>query len=515
MTPPEKTSRARPLPDTPLAPPSSWQEYALAASVVAVITITGWMLLPESYYLSVGLIYLLAIILLCLRVGRGPVLMAGVLSASLWEYIFIPPHFSLAINSLQDGLLFGTYFVVSLVAGQLTARIRAQAQNDRLREERATALLHLTRALAEARTLDEAVFAALQQADKLFRAQTALALVDKTRTALAPHPASSYLLDGDERMAAEWVFRHHNGAGRLTHTRPDSADRYLPLVRDQETIGVLGVKMPPDSTLTRGQRDLLEAFARQLALSVERESLRAASEREKLLAESEKLHRALFDSVSHELRTPLSVISASIEGLTGADQNLRGQLVNEIRTALGRLNRLVGNLLDQTRLESGTLTPRLDWCDAGDIVNAAVESTRDTFAGHPLELAVPGDLPPIRADFALTEHVLANLLLNAAHHTPPATPVFLTAGIEPDGRRAFFKVADRGPGFPPALHERLFKKFARGDVTRTAGLGLGLSIVHGFVAAQGGEVIAGKNPGGGALITVYLPHTQPKAASPA
>jgi two-component system sensor histidine kinase KdpD len=515
LTPPEKTSRARPLPDTPLAPPSSWQEYALSAGVVAVITTTGWMLLPESYYLSVGLIYLLAIILLCLRAGRGPVLMAGVLSAFLWDYVFIPPHFSFAINSLQDGLLFGTYFVVSLVAGQLIARIRAQAQDDRLREERATALLHLTRALAEATTLDEAVSAALRQVDKLFGAQTALTLADETRTALVPHLASSYLLDAEERVAAEWVFRHHHGAGRLTHTRPDRAGRYLPLVRGKETIGVLGVRMPSDGEFTPGQRDLLEAFARQLALSVERESLRAASEREKLLAESEKLHRALFDSVSHELRTPLSIINTSTEGLSAADQNLRGQLVNEIRTALGRLNRLVGNLLDQTRLESGMLKPRLDWCDAGDIVNAAVESTRDAFTGHSLKLTMPGDLPPIRADFALTEHVLANLLLNAAHHTPPATPVFLTAGIEPDGRRVFFKVADRGPGFSPALRERLFKKFARGDVARTAGLGLGLSIVHGFVAAQGGEVVAGENPGGGALITVYLPHTQPKAAFPA
>ena len=139
-------SDARPALDTPPAPPGGWKEYAFAAVGVTAITTAG-LLVPESYYVSVGLIYLLAIVLLCLRVGRGPVLMAGVLSAFAWEYIFIPPHFSFAINSLQDRLLFGTYFVVSLVAGQLTARIRAQAQNDRLREQRATALFHLTRAL--------------------------------------------------------------------------------------------------------------------------------------------------------------------------------------------------------------------------------------------------------------------------------------------------------------------------------------------------------------------------------
>jgi two-component system sensor histidine kinase KdpD len=507
-------SAAHPALDTPPAPPSGWEEYVLSALVISVITGAS-LILPESYYLSVGLIYLLAIILLCRRVGRGPVLLAGVLGAFAWEYIFIPPHFSFAINSLQDGLLFGTYFVVSLVVGQLTAQIRAQAQNDRLREQRATALFHLTRALAEAKTLDDAVLAALRQTDELFGAQTSLALADETRAALIPHPASSYRLEGKERATADWVFRNQHSAGRFADTRQDSAGCYLPLVRENETIGVLGVKVPPDRGLTPVQQNLLEAFARQLALSVEREHLRAASEHEKLLVESEKLHRALFDSVSHELRTPLAVINASAESLAGANPNLSGQLVNEIRTAVRRLNHLVGNLLNQSRLESGTLKPRLDWCDAGDIMNAAAESTREALAGHPLTITVPDDMPPVRADFALIEHVLANLLLNAANHTPPATPVSLTAGIEPGGQRMFFTVADRGPGFSPAMRGRLFKKFIQDDAASAAGLGLGLSIVRGFVVAQGGEVMAGENPGGGALITVYLPHPPPKAAAQA
>jgi two-component system sensor histidine kinase KdpD len=502
---------ARPALDTPPAPPSGWEEYAFSVLVIVVVTAAS-LILPESYYLSVGLIYLLAIILLCQRVGRGPVLLAGVLGAFAWEYIFIPPHFSFAINSLQDALLFGTYFVVSLVVGQLTAQIRAQAQNARLREQHVTALLRLTHALAEAKTLDEAVFAALRQMDELFGAQTSLVLADGAHKTLIPHVASSYALDEKERTAAEEAFRTQQRAGRLTDNLPDRMGHYLPLVRDNKTIGVLGIKAP-NSTLTPAQQNLLEAFAQQLAMIIEREYLRAASEREKLLAESEKLHRTLLDSVSHELRTPLAIINASTDSLAGADSNLRGQLVNEIRTAVHRLNRLVGNLLDQTRLESGTLKPRLDWCDAGDIVNAAVESTRDALAGHPLAIAVPEDMPPVRADFALTEHVLANLLLNAANHTPPATPVLLTAGIEPGGQRMFFTVADRGPGFSPAMRGRLFKKFIQDDAASTAGLGLGLSIVRGFVVAQGGEVVASENPGGGALITVYLPHPPPKAAA--
>ncbi|HWZ95846.1 MAG TPA: DUF4118 domain-containing protein [Opitutaceae bacterium] len=507
-------STTRPALDAPPAAPSSWKEYVFSTVIIVVVTAAG-LLLPESYYVSVGLIHLLAIILLCLHVGRGPVLMAGILSAFAWEYIFIPPHFSFAINSLQDGLLFGTYFVVSLVAGQLTAQIRAQAQDERRREQHATALLHLTRALAEAKTLDDAVFAALRQTDELFGAQTSLVLADDARRALVPHFASSYSLNEKELTTAEWVFRNQHTAGRFTSNLSDSTSYYLPLVRENATIGVLGVKVATDRPLTITQQNLLEAFARQLALSVEREHLRAASEREKLLAESEKLHRALFDSVSHELRTPLAVINASADSLAGADPSLSGQLVNEIRTAVHRLNRLVGNLLNQSRLESGTLKPRPDWCDVGDIVNAAVENTRDALTGHSLTIAVPENIPPVRADFALTEQVLTNLLLNAANHTPPATPVVLTAGIEPGGQRMFFTVADHGPGFSPAMRGRLFKKFIQDDTTSTSGLGLGLSIVRGFVVAQGGEVVAGENPGGGAMIAVYLPHPPPKAAAQA
>jgi two-component system sensor histidine kinase KdpD len=486
------------------------QEYALAAGSVAAITLAG-LLLPADTYLAVGLVYLLAVIILSLRIGRGPVFAAGVLSALTWNYLFIPPRFTFAINKVEDATLFGTYFVVALVTGHLTSRIRTQALNERLREERATALFELTRALAAAGPLDEAVFAALRQADELFAAKTALLLADANGV-VTPHFAGSFALDEKERGVAEWVYQNRRPAGRFTDTLPGSAAFYLPLVRDDQAVGVLGISVPPENSLTLAQRDLLEAFARQLALIVEREHLREAGAREKLLAESDKLHRVLLDSVSHELRTPLAVITGALENLADADPTVRAELIGEGRAAARRLNRLVGNLLDQTRLESGTLKPRLDWCDARDLVNAALDGMRDELAGHPLEVVVPDDMPPVRADFALAEQALANLLLNAVRHTPADTPVFVTAGIERGGTRAFFTVADRGPGFPLAMRERLFKKFERGDAARAGGLGLGLSIVRGFVVAQGGDIVVGENPGGGAVFTIYLPHATPQTA---
>ena len=334
-------------------------ECALVVATLATVTVTG-LLLPAGDYVSVGFAYLLAVILLSLRIGRWPILLAGLLSALAWEYIFIPPRFHFQILRLEDFLMVSVYLVVALVAGQLAAEVRRQARQERTREE------------------------------------------------------------------------------------------------------------------------------------------------------SEKLARTLLDSVSHELRTPLAVITAALENFETAPASTRAEIAGEMRTAARRLNRLVRNLLDQTRLESGSLAPRLDWWDARDLVNAAVEGVADAIADRPFTITVPEEMPPVRADFALTEHALSNLLLNAAVHTPPGTAISVTAGLTPDGRRAFFTVADQGPGLPLAQRALLFRKFERGKGARAGGLGLGLSIVRGFVTAQGGDVAFDGDTYQGAAFTIYLPHSAPQ-----
>ena len=487
-----------------LATPSGRSEYALVAAILAGVTATG-LLVPESYYLSVGLVYLLTIILLSLRVGRGPMILAGVLSALTWEYVFIPPKFAIAIASLQDALLFGTYFVVALVAGQLTARIRAQAHNERLREERATALFRLTYSLTEAATLDEAVESALRQMDRLFGAKTVLVLPSAEEGSLVLHSASSFGFVPAEREAAEWAFRHQRPAGRFSSTLASCEGYYVPLVREGRSLGVLGVKISKERALPASQRELIETFALQLALIVEREQLRRAGEREKLLAESDRLHRALLDSVSHELRTPLSVIASAAEDLDEISPEARGPLLGEIRIAALRLNRVVGNLLDQTRLESGALRPRPQWCGVDELIQSAVQSVGDALSDREVSIDVPDGIPPIFVDWTLTEHALTCLLLNAANHTPARTPVSLSAGFEETNRRLLLRVSDRGSGVPHAIRGRLFQKFVRGEPTKAGGVGLGLSIVRGFSMAQGGDVSMSENPGGGTVFTICLP----------
>ena len=240
---------------------------------MAIVTAIG-LVLPDSTYLSLGLVYLLAVILLSLRVGRGPLLMAGLLSAGTWDYVFIPPHFRFQISRVEDGLLVGTYLVVALVTGQFVARIRAQAVDERLRQERATALLNLSQALTTKQTLPEAVSAALQMADELFSAQSSLLLAEPATGRLVPYRAGLPPLPPGEMAAAEWAFRHRQSTGRSTRLPRESAGTYLPLLCVDHALGVLGLMAAAD--LTPAQQDLLEAFAHQLALIVQREYLRTA-----------------------------------------------------------------------------------------------------------------------------------------------------------------------------------------------------------------------------------------------
>jgi two-component system sensor histidine kinase KdpD len=511
IVPPERIENAGAWIDWAVASPSSVREYGEALGVVAVIGLAGWMLQATIGYLAVGMFYLLAVVALSLRVGRGPVLVAGIASALIWDYFFIPPIFTFIITKLEDKVLFGIYFVVAIITGQLTARIRAQERNERVREDRTTALFHITRILSSAKTLDDGIFAVLRQADDLLAAQSALLLADRTADRLQLHFAGSFAIDDKERIVAEWAWRNRRKAGRFTDTIPSAIGFHVPIIREGRSLGVLSILVPREITLSLAQRDLIENMASQIALLIERENQRDAVEREKLLEESDKLHRVLFDSVSHELRTPLSVIGAVFENIDTADAGLRARLTTEGRIAEGRLNRLVKNLLDQTRLESGALRPHLVWCTAEDLLKAARDGLREALASHPLEVTVAGDMPALFADFSLTGQALSNLLLNAAVHTPAATPIFVTAGLDRNKQQVFFTVADNGPGFPPAMMDRLFQKFARGVDARSGGLGLGLSIVRGFVAAQGGEVEVGKNAAGGAMVTICLPHRQSEA----
>jgi two-component system sensor histidine kinase KdpD len=485
---------------------STFRQYVLAASVVLG---TGLVSLP---FINLaprvpGLIFLLVVVLLALFVGRGPVLFAGALSALAWNFFFLPPRFTFIIRSLDDGILFGTYFVVAIVLGQLVARIRAQSEAERRREERTGALYELTRELAEAGSRDEVVWQLLGQINRVFHAPAAVTFPVNDK--LTAHPDNTLALDEKELSVSDWAFRRRKAAGRFTDNLPGAGALHLPLATERKTFGVLAVGLPGQN-LPLAQRDLLETFARQAALVLDRVELRGAAEQTRLFAESERLSRALLNSISHELRTPLAAITSAATALSDArdaSKEQRGLLLSEIQEANARLNRIVGNLLDVARLESGKVVPRLDWHDARDLVQTTLRELKRELSSHPIKLELPSQPVLVRLDFSLAQHALANLLVNAANHTPAGTAVEVQA--QSVDSSLLLSVADHGPGIPAELLPRVFEKFFRAPNAPAGGSGLGLTIAKGFVEAHGGSIIAANRPSGGAVFTLRFPQTEP------
>jgi two-component system sensor histidine kinase KdpD len=487
---------------------SQLRQYGIGVIAVAVATAFNAALDTFVGCYALALIYLLTVVALALFVGRGPVFLAATLSALLWNFFFLLPRHTFLITNVQDALMFGMYFVVALVLGQLTARIRAQERAERRREKRSTALYLLTRDLADAGSVDEMSQRLVAQVGRGFECSVALLLREADgNLARTPHPASTFAVTEKEQGVAAWAFRFAKAAGRFTDNLPLSEALHLPLVTKQGAIGVLSVQLASDKPPTLEQRDLLDAFARQATLVLDRLRLTAEAEQARVVAESERLSKSLLNSVSHELRTPIAAITTAVSALDsitpGDRPELARALTGEIQTSTARLNRLVANLLDMTRLESGRVKPRLEWCDVKDLVNAAVRKTDKELAQHKVAVSLPPHLPLVKLDAVLMEQVLLNLLVNAACYTPPGTLVEISARAS--AQELSLTVADHGPGLPPESVPHVFEKFYRVPGAPAGGTGLGLSIVKGFTEAQGGRAEAANREGGGAVFTLCFP----------
>jgi two-component system sensor histidine kinase KdpD len=345
-------------------PPASFaplREYLGAMILVAALTIGSWLLTPHTGYGAISLIFLLGVLLAGMVLNRGPVLLVAALSALSWNFLFIPPLFTLHIAKVEDALTFATYFIIALTVGSLTAQLKAR-----------------------------------------------------------------------EHLAAQV----------------------------------------------------------------------------QLAENSERLRKALLDCVSHELKTPLAAIGAASQELVRSASAVRDpetlqQLASEIHDGSRRLNRVVNNLLDMNRLESGVIRPKQEWCDVRELLQSAVEIEREMIAAREVRLEVPEEIPLALLDSTLIEQAVAKLLANAASHAAARSPIEIAA--EYKNERLLISVSDRGPGLPPEVAERVFEKFYRGDDRKTGGLGLGLSIARGFVEAHGGTLTAENRDGGGARFIVSLP----------
>lgn len=485
---------------------SQRKQYLTALCVVVIVTLVGLAVRGLIGYQTVALIYLSAVVLLAMFVGRGPNLFAATMTALCWNFLFVPPLYTFRIEGFHDTMMFAMYFLVALASGQMTARLRLQQRAERQREQRASALYQLTRELANATDFPQVLSVAIREVGAAFDADAALLLPDpEANEQLTPYPAGLWVLDEKEEAVATWAFQHDKSAGRFTDTLPQAAGLHLPLSGGGKPSGVIALRFHSGKSLSVQQRNLLDSFVRQIALVTDRQRLRDAETSAKLLAQSEQLGRTLLNSVSHELRTPIAAIASATSGLreSGALTPAQINLAAEIESASARLNRLVQSLLSAARIQSGQIKPNPDWCDVPDLVQVALRGVESLLADHPVETRIAPGLPLVKLDYVLMEQALANLLVNAATHTPAGTPVEIGARVE--GKDLIVEVADRGPGLPPNELERVFDLFHRTPDAKPGGTGLGLAIVKGFVEAQGGRVRAANRAGSGAVISIRLP----------
>jgi two-component system sensor histidine kinase KdpD len=486
----------------------------MAVGVVAIVTLAAFVFTPLVGAHATALVFLLAVVLVALVIERGPTLLAATLSALSWDFFFLPPVFAFRIEHFEDAMLFSMYFVVALVLGQFTARNRAQQEAERLREARATALYLLTRELNHASNLDQLVRLVVRQMEDTFDAQVAVFLPD-AKGKLAAHSAGSFRATAQDERVIAWVLEHRQSAGRFTENLAEADALYVPLASADSPVAVMGLRLRQNLGLSIHQQSLLDAFSHQIALALDRQRLNEISETARLLAESERLSKTLFDSMSHEIRTPIAVIKSAAGNLAelpeGPLSSLQQKMLTEIEEATERLNRLVGNVLEVSRIESGNVRPRLNECDVTELVHIAVAETEKELSGHQLTVRLPPVLPMVRMDFVLMQQVLTNLISNATFHTPPGTAIELTARI--DGQTLVLEVADNGPGIPTESLGRVFDKFYRAPNAPTGGTGLGLSLVRGFVEAHGGSVKVENRAGSGAAFIVSLPIGTPTVPS--
>ncbi|MDZ4768501.1 MAG: sensor histidine kinase KdpD [Chloroflexota bacterium] len=493
---------------------SALPDYLNAIGVVAAVTALNLLLasaLPWIGYQVIGFTELLAVLLVAAFIGRGPAFVAAIASAALWSALFVAPNSPFGSYVPQDLVIIALYFVIALVAGNLTARVRRQERAARYAAERAMALYTLAHETASAVDRHAVLTTAVTQLGRVFDAQIAVVLASGGRLDSEAHPASTLILAEKEIAVARWVYEHDKPAGRFTDTLSSSESQYRPLLTPNRTVGVIGIRSHQETRLSFDQEVLLETFINQVSLVIERELLDEAAEQAAMLHESERLYNTLFNSISHELRTPIATIAGAISSIKedqkgrALDPHNRAALIDDIADSAQRLNRLVENLLDMSRLESGRLELKLDWGDLRDVIGAVVKRLDTCFAAHPLILTLAPDLPLMKMDVVLIEQALANLIENACRYTPSGTPIRIAAHRDED--MLAIVIADQGAGIPVESIGRVFDKFYRAPGTATGGTGLGLSIVRGLIETHGGTVNVVNAPDGGARFTIRLPIT--------
>jgi two-component system sensor histidine kinase KdpD len=456
------------------------------------------------------MLFLAAVALAAFRFGRGPAILASVLAVLVFDFIFIPPVHTFAVADAQYVVTFAVMLAIGLVISTLTSRLRAQIESTRQRERRTSALYELGKQLSSLYGNVFLVGAAGSKIAEMLGAEVAIYLRQYSDapelafghdTSIAKHAVSV--------PVAAWVINHDQMAGAGTNTLPNAVALFIPLTGSQGTHGAIAIRAADaDRLLDPEVRRLLEACANQLALALERDRLAIEAADARIQAEAEQVRSSLLSSVSHDLKTPLAAIAGASSSLLSADsldETTRHELLETVADEAARLNRLLENILQMSKLDAGAAAPNRQWHVLEELIGSALHRTRRELANHNVTVQLPNDLPLLSVDGLLFEQVFVNLLENAARYTPEGTEVTIRTVV--DGQQVRISVFDNGSGLPAGAEERIFDKFYRASPHADAGRGsgLGLAICRAIVKAHGGTITASNRPAGGAEFVMRLP----------
>ena len=483
-------------------------QYLIVLLAIALTALLCRPLSNQQGYHIVSFILLFVVSILAVFLGIGPILLASTVSALVWNYLFIPPHYALHIERTEDKLMFVSFFVIALLNGVLTNRIRRQEKLALGREERTNAIFQLTRELSNTSGINEILEVVIKNVNKYFDAASIHFFKGDGKNIIfySKHEDVKDLSDDDFKVA-EWVYENSVKAGKYSDSFSEKELTYYPLTGKRLNPGVLAVdfKRPPC-----GEKEIFwDGYLAQISIALEREMLSDLALKARILDESDKLYKTLFTLISHEFRIPIATIMGASDTLMmeQTSENYRTELFNEIFKASARLNHLIENLLNMSRLESGKISVHLDWCDINDLLNKISQVLKQELEQFHVETLIPPEMPLVRLDFGLMEQVFYNIILNSCQNSPPGSTITFEA--EYNEGHLIINLGDNGPGFPPELLNKVFDKFFRVNSSRTGGLGLGLSIVKGLVEAHRGTVEVENRTESGAKFTIMIPSEIP------